>query len=212
MGNRGIAAAVFALCAACGHANSSASVPTAEENARYNFRFRSPGSAWARVDPAHIDPGAALAYARAKPDISFLLYASRPGEEMGLSRIVEDWKKQLAARATGNVEVNATPLVIKGVRGSRAIAVATVQSTKVAYENWIVERNGYSYQLVAWGRAVDRAAIAREASTLFAGFELIDPAARVEPPRRQAKPYGSPDLGWSIELGPPWIEWRSLQA
>jgi len=85
MGNRGIAAAVFALCAACGHANSSASVPAAEENARYNFRFRSPGSPWARVDPAHIDPGAALAYARAKPDISFLLYASRPGEVSGAS-------------------------------------------------------------------------------------------------------------------------------
>jgi len=124
--------------------------PRAEENARYNFRFRTPGESWARVDPAHIDPGAALAYGRAKPDVSFLLYASRPGEEMGLTHIVEDWKKQLAARATEAVEVNATPLVIKGVRGSRAVAVATVQSTKVAYENWIIERNGYSYQLVAW--------------------------------------------------------------
>ena len=159
MGNRGIAAAVFALCAACGQSKPSATAPASEENARYNFRFRIPGAPWARVDPGHIDPGAALAYARAKPDVSFLLYASRPGEEMGLARIVEDWKKQLAARATEHVEVNATPLVIKGVRGSRAVAVATVQSTKVAYENWIVERNGYSYQLVAWGRAADRAAV-----------------------------------------------------
>lgn len=209
--NRAIAAAIAALCAACGGDKPAAVVTQVEANARYNFRFRSPGGPWARIDPAHIDPGAALAYARAKPDVSFLLYASRPGEEIGTARIVDDWKKQLTARASGQVEVNATPFTVNGVFGTRAVAVATVQSVKVAYENWIIERRGFSYQLVAWGGARDRAAISREASALFAGFELIDRAARVEPPRRPAKPYVSADLGWSIDLGPPWIEWRSLR-
>jgi hypothetical protein len=210
--NWAVLAALLALAAGCGREKPAAALARPEENVRYNFRFRAPGISWSRIDPGQIDPGATLAYARTRPDISFLLYASRPGEEIGVARIVEDWKKQLSARAGGQVEVSATPLVVNGVAGMRAVAVATVQSMKVAYENWIVERNGFSYQLVAWGSAADRAAIAREASFLFSGFELIDPAAKVEQPRRPAKPYTSPDLGWSIELGPPWVEWRSLKT
>ncbi|HWE23706.1 MAG TPA: hypothetical protein VG496_07170 [Myxococcales bacterium] len=206
------AVALVAMCAvACEKNAPPPASPRLEESPRYNFRFRGPGEPWTRIDPGQIDPGAALAYSRSKPDVSFLLYASRPGEEIGTSRIVDDWKKQLAARATGPVEVNATPLVVNGVSGTRADAVATVQSVKVAYENWIVERRGFSYQLVAWGSARDRAAISREATALFARFEVIDRNARVDPPRRPARPYTSPDLGWSIDLGLPWIEWRSLR-
>jgi hypothetical protein len=209
--NRAVVAALLALCAGCGKEKPAVDLRAgAEENPRYNFRFRAPGT-WARIDAGQIDPGATLAYARAKPDVSFLLYASRPGEELGVARLVENWKKQLAARASGQVEVSATPLAVRGVTGLRAVAVATVQSMKVAYENWIVERNGFSYQLVAWGSAADRAFISREASALFQGFQLIDPAARVEAPRRPAKPYAAPDHGWSIDLGLPWLEGRGLR-
>ena len=59
--------------------------------------------------------------------------------------------------------------------------------------------------------ATDRAKISDEARRLFAGFEVIDPAARIPPPRRPATPYTSPDLGWTIDPGAPWIEWRSVR-
>jgi hypothetical protein len=209
-GERILIACAIAACVSCGRSRSNAAQPV-DEDAQYNFRFRAPSAAWSRADTGQIDPGAALAYARTEPEISFLVYASRSGEEIGVSRLVEDWKKQLAARASGPVDVTATPLEIRGVSGTRAVALANVQGMRVAYENWLIERNGYSYQLVAWGNAADRAKIAQEARGLFTGFELIDPAARIPPPRRPAKPYASADVGWSIDLGAPWTEWRSVR-
>ena len=203
-------ACAIAACASCGQSRFNAA-QSVDENVPYNFRFRAPSAAWSRTEAAQIDPGAALAYARSNPDVSFLLYASRSGEEVGVTRLVEDWKKQLAARASGPVEVTAAPLEVRGVSGTRATALANVQGTRVAYEKWLIERNGFSYQLVAWGSATDRAKISDEARRLFAGFEVIDPAARIPPPRRPATPYTSPDLGWTIDPGAPWIEWRSVR-
>jgi hypothetical protein len=203
-------ACAIAACASCGGTRSNAA-PSVAENAQYNFHFRAPSAAWSPTETAQIDPGAALAYARSNPDIAFLLYASRSGEEVGVTRLLEDWKKQLAARASGPVEVTASPLEVRGVAGTRAVALANVQGMKVVYENWLIERYGFSYQLVAWGSAADRAKISDEARRLFAGFDLIDPAARIPPPRRPAKPYTSADLGWSIDPGVPWIEWRPVR-
>jgi len=182
----------------------------ADEKPEHNFRFRPPGPAWSRQDPDRIDPGAKLAYARSRPDLSFLVYVSRPGGEVSLDGAVASWKRQLEAQASGPVDLSSGPLELHGLAGTRAVAAATVQGTKVVYENWIVARNGWLYQLLAWGTAQDRAALQEQARALFAGFELIDPAARAAPVRRAAKPYASNELGWSIDLGLPWLEWRGV--
>ena len=209
-----IAGTLLAASAACSPGKApgpaKASARAADEKPEHNFRFRPPGPAWSRQDPDRIDPGAKLAYARSRPDLSFLVYVSRPGGEISVDGAVASWKRQLEAQATGPVELSAGPLELRGLSGTRVVAAATVQGTKVVYENWIVARNGWLYQLLAWGAAQDRAALQDEARALFAGFELIDLAARAAPVRRLAKPYASKDLGWSIDLGVPWLEWREV--
>ena len=205
---------VLAASAACSRgkppAAARASAVPADEKPEHNFRFRPPGPAWTRQEPDRIDPGAKLAYARSRPDLSFLVYVSRPGGDVSADGAVASWKRQLEAQATGPVDLSAGPLELRGLSGTRAVAAATVQGTKVVYENWIVARNGWLYQLLAWGTAQDRAALEQEARGLFAGFELIDPAAAAAPVRRPAKPFASKDLGWSIDLGVPWLEWRGV--
>ena len=210
-----IAATLVVASAGCsrGRATAQAKAPAgpADEKPEYNFRFRPPGPAWTRQDPDHIDPGAKLAYARSRPDLSFLVYVSRPGTEVAGDSAVASWKRQLEAQASGPVDLSSGPLELHGLSGTRAVAAATVQGTKVVYENWIVARNGWLYQLLVWGMAQDRKALHDEASAVYAGFELIDPAARVAAARRPAKPYASKDLGWSIDLGVPWMEWGAVQ-
>ena len=210
-----IAATLLAASAGCarGKAPAPASAPAvaADEKPEHNFRFRPPGPAWSRMDPDHIDPAAKLAYARSRPDVSFLVYVTRPGTDVALDGVIASWKRQLEAQASGAVELSSAPLELHGLSGTRAVAAATVQGAKVVYESWLLARNGWLYQLLAWGAAKDRAALHDEARALFAGFELIDPAARAAPIRRPAKPYASRDLGWSIDLGPPWMEWRGVQ-
>jgi hypothetical protein len=209
-----IAGTLLAAAAGCARGKAPAPVnarAAADEKPEHNFRFRPPGPAWARQDPDRIDPGAKLAYARSRPDVSFLVYVSRPGAEVAVEGVVASWKHQLEAQASGAVDLSSGPLELHGLSGTRAVAAATVQGTKVVYENWIVARNGWLYQLLVWGPARDRAALQEEARSLFAGFELIDPAARAAPVRRPAKPYASKGLGWSIDLGLPWQEWRNVQ-
>jgi len=208
-----IAAVMIAAAAGCARGNAPVQLarPAADEKPEHNFRFRPPGPAWARVDPLHIDPAAALAYARSRPDVSFLVYVERPGAEMPVEGVLSSWKRQLESQAAGAVELTSGPFEAHGLPGTRAVAMATVQGAKVVYENWIVQRNGRLYQLLAWGAAAERAAVEKEARTLFGGFELIDPAARAAPVRRPARPYASREAGWSIDLGAPWMEWRAVQ-
>ena len=208
-----VACTLLAVAAGCGRgkapAPGRASTAPADEKPEHNFRFRPP-QGWTRQDPDRIDPGAKLAYARSRPDLSFLVYVSRPGGEVSVDGAVASWKKQLEAQASGPVELSAAPLELHGLLGTRAVALATVQGMKVVYENWIVARNGWLYQLLAWGAAQDRAALQEQARAMFSGFEVIDPAARAAPVRYAAKPYVSKDLGWSIDLGAPWLEWRNV--
>ena len=207
------AAALVVGCAACGRSAPAAAPPAAhvQERPEHNFRFRPPSADWVRLDPAQIDPTAAVAYSRSRPDLSFLVHVSRPGGEVRPETLAASWKQKLEAQASGAVDLSSSPLELHGLAGIRAVASASVQGTKVVYESWIVPRNGWLYELLAWGPAKDRTALEREARTLFAGFELIDPTVRAVAVRRRAKPYTSRDAGWSIDLGVPWTEGSTPQ-
>jgi hypothetical protein len=183
----------------------------AQERPEHNFRFRPPSTEWNRLDPAQIDPSAAIAYSRSRPELSFLIHVSRPGGEVQPEAVVASWKRQLEAHASGAVELFSAPLALHGLSGTRAVATATVQGAAVVYETWIVSRNGWLYELLAWGAAKERAALEREARALFGGFELIDSTARAAPVRRRAKPYSSAEAGWSVDLGVPWTEGSTPQ-
>lgn len=161
---------------------------------------------WTWQDASLIDPAAALAYSRTKPDLSFLVYVSRPGVDPALETVVASWRKQLESQASGPVELSSSPLDSNGLSGVRAEAVATVRGERVVYLSWNVAHHGWLYQLLAWGTAKDRTVLEAESRVLFAGFELIDPRARAAPVRRPARRYVSRDLGWSIDLGVPWTE------
>jgi hypothetical protein len=205
------AAALLALCAACGRSDGSATrAPAVDEHPEHNFRFRPPAS-WTRQDAARIDPGATLAYTRAKPELSFLVYPSRPGTDVALEAVVASWRKQLESQASGAVELSSSPLELNGLSGMRAEAMATVRGEQAVYVSWNVARNGWLYQLLAWGAVKDRAALEADSRALFGGFELIDPGARAVPVRRPAKRYASRDSGWSIDLGVPWMAWPGFK-
>src|SRR5437763_15645666 len=103
---------MIAAAAGCARGNAPVQVarPAADEKPEHNFRFRPPGPAWTRQDPDRIDPGAKLAYARSRPDLSFLVYVSRPGGEVSLDGAVASWKRQLEAQASGPVDLSSGPL------------------------------------------------------------------------------------------------------
>jgi hypothetical protein len=207
----GLVVGALVLCAACARKPASAAAGAAETRPEHNFRFRAPGKAWTKLDPAHVDPAAVLGYTRAKPDVSLLVYAERLGEPLGAERVLDSWKRQLEGRAKARVALTSAALELNGLSGVRAEAVVAVLGAEVAYVDWIVELNGWLYQLIAWGSAAELPAVRSEAQALFAGFELIDSSVRAAPVRRVARPYVSRELGWGMELGPPWMEWRAVQ-
>jgi len=201
--------ALLLLCACARRAPARGSASAPDARPEHNFRFRAPGPAWSAADTGRIDPGAAMAYTRAQPDLSFLVYVERPGDLVALDQVLASWRQQLEGRAGRPVAVSAAPLELHGLSGTRAEAIIPVAGAEVAYVDWIVQRNGFLYQLLAWGRAVDLQAVRDESTALFSGFELIDPAARAAPVRRPARPFASRELGYAIDLGLPWMQWRA---
>src|SRR6266446_8259048 len=115
-----IAAALVVFCAGCGRTKAPATGRVAvEERPEHNFRFRPPGPEWSRKDPAQIDPAAALAFTRSRPDLSFLLYVTRSGTDVPGERVVASWKRQLESQASGAVELSSAQLELHGLSGTR---------------------------------------------------------------------------------------------
>jgi tetratricopeptide (TPR) repeat protein len=196
-------------------AQAKAGAPKAPvERADLNFRVQPPPFPWVEMDAKKINAEAAVVFARARPEMYFMIIGEKEvGLEVQPEGMLEAWKARLESLSSKVSFVAPRPTEVKGLRGLRAGATITFGNTDFAYVNTAIAHNGFYYQLLAWSAARNETYLNRQADEVFAGFELIDPARRAAPPARPASPYSSKDFGYTVDLGgKPWTESAAVSA
>ena len=144
---------------------------------RLNFQFRPPDTRWVATDPRRFNRDASAAYVRSGPDIVFMIIAERLGVERNLTTdgLLELNRASTQSATPGMREIEKQPQTLHGMSGVRVAQEATLGGTSFHYERWLCVRNGFSYQLLVFGRTSDRRSVVDQADKAFDGFDQLDP-------------------------------------
>ena len=220
-----VSAAVFAACFSAGAysgfrksrgddlgpvANAAPRAPI--ERPELNFRIKPLPRPWVEMDAKRINRDATLAFARARPELYFMVIAEKLGAvEITPEALLESWRVRLESLSANVSFVAPRPIEVNGLKGLRAGATLTLGTLEFAYVSTALVHNGFVYQLLAWSAARDEGHLNRQADVLFATFELIDASRTAEQPRSAARAFSSKDYGYAVDLGGlPWTEWRTM--
>jgi len=143
-----------------------------------NFEFSNPGSPWHPMDMTKINKEAKLTIMRQFPEVYFSIVANPIGQRMELTaaQFADLGKNHMRALAGDTMHVlGETPLVINGLPGLLEEMEAQVGGQMLYYRQWYAMTNGYSYELVAWGRSDNRERVTEETQPLLYRFKQIDP-------------------------------------
>ena len=177
-----------------------------------NFQYKSPGKPYVVLDAKTINKDATFAMLRKSPQIYFTIIA----EKIGFRG--EDHTEDLVKIARANMQSAAAqcsfseqnPYEVNGLKGIRFRAEAQVNGLTLSYVFWVIQKNGYSYQLIIFGKDRNKQKIWQESSKLFANFRQIEPDRVYY--AKGSKPFGaftSELFGYSLDLGQtPWLHWE----
>ena len=182
------------------------------ERPEFNFRLKFPPSPWVEMEAKKINPQATIVLSRTHPEMTLVIIAEKLAiVDLTADGILEAWKARLNSLSSRVSFTTPRPAKVNGLAAMRGTAVAKLGSVELAYVNVAVAHNGFIYQLLVGGNVRDEARINREVDLLVAGFELIDPSLRVDPPIQPAPAFTSKAFGYSLDLGgKPWTEWSNL--
>ncbi len=174
-----------------------------------NFQYESPGKPYVVLDPGTLSKDASFAMLRKSPLLYFTIIAEKIGFEGAdqTERIVKIVQANMQSTATQCRFSDQKPYEVNGLKGIRYRAEAQVKGIMLSYAFWVIEKNGYSYQLLTFGKIKDRDQVWQESEKLFANFKQIEPDRVYYADGSQ--PFGSftSDLfGYSLDLRrTPWM-------
>jgi len=176
-----------------------------------NCRFMTPGAPW--VSATDLDTGGLkplVMLVRHKPMTWFALAGHRMGAETcpGVDEL-RSVAEAAVRSALQNVNIiSAEDKTIGEVPGMLVYAEGDFIGAKAGWCQWVGVRNGYLYQMMAYGLLESRSKMRAAGSDLMAGFRLIDPE-RVA--YSSASPFGAATselFKCSLDLtGTPWTSW-----
>lgn len=164
-------------------------------NEALNFGFEPPAG-FVALDPKKLNPVAAVAYARASPQVFFMIIAES-GIELSSEEMANLAQTNLETSTPGAVVEERGPHTVNGLAGFRLRSLAKRGQTEFTFVHWTFGGRGFVYQLVTWGASSEAEAVARNAEILARGFRLLDPD------RRPSLPAPSPERRWSFR-SPAW--------
>ena len=155
-------------------------MPQTQEQIRFvddNFAIQPPGSPWVRIDAKKINPVSVVGFARANPEMYFIVVPEKGGIELPLTleSYVETIRTGLRTRTQNCAMGNAVPQAIAGINGRQWSSTATVGALPFAYIHWAGVHQGMYYQIVAWTYQRHDSELNSEIQNLFTKFSLIDP-------------------------------------
>ncbi len=155
-----------------------------------NFRFFAPGGRWIKVETNSLNPEAALALARKRPEIYFIVVAHKvPIGGYSLADFAKVVQADFGNSVGGVRTVYSGSTWIEQLEGLRLDSQAEQSGQKFYYQMRLFVSSGFGYQLVAWGRQPDENIVAEEIKFLARRFEPGDFSRKTgtnsAPPARQ---------------------------
>jgi tetratricopeptide (TPR) repeat protein len=176
-----------------------------------NFRFKAPGRPWMRTDATRISPEARVAFIRAEPELSFIILADKTAN-LGFS--AESMAESALGRLRGVGEwVRVEEKVRTNINGISALRVSIdvqLSGKPIHYVECFCATNGWTYELVAWGRQEEALSVNREAAQLCSDFELMD-YQKLSPLAARHRPvdFVSTNHQFAVHCSDPgWVIWE----
>jgi len=186
-----------------------------------NYRFRSPGRPWIQLDAKKFHPASSLALVRSLPDVSFMILAGKVGVDLSVDneQLVEVAQANFSSRTGSSRLQKPTAVRRQGLAGLQWEAEARIggvtDGLDALYVQWDCATNGYTYQLVCWGKAIEARQVRDEAERLFSRFDLLD--FRREAVRDgnvgnvELSDFVSTNYHYRVRLqGSDWRKWKTL--
>jgi tetratricopeptide (TPR) repeat protein len=147
-------------------------------NTALNFRFRPPAPSWVSLDMSKVNKSAQFGFMRREPEVYFMAIVEALNNESqfdtgGLANLA---LTQMRAATRSTREVSREEHVVNGLSGLLVESEAETSHGEIHYVRWYCVTNGWSYQLVGWGKTSERQDVASEVRQALAGFDQLDPA------------------------------------
>jgi hypothetical protein len=144
------------------------------EDHRFSIKPHAP---WVRVETAPINPLAAAAFQRQRPEGIVIVIAERIPAGVGLDyEVMTGSVRENLGRASSRFKVvDEAPETINGLAGYRMVCEANVQGSPFTYLYWLHLTTEFAYQLIAMTSAPDASTILPEARKAFSTFTLLPP-------------------------------------
>ncbi len=178
-----------------------------------NFKFRPPGKDWNQGSSSETESAASIVFVHKNPEIYFVLKGEAVGlqAETNLLKRAEQAEANLRRKAPSAKILARVPMTLGGIAGIIVESEAVIGGAKTVHQAWFATHNGFNYEMVTWGLAVNRGAIQAAAKDLFAGFDLVDPAligkAAV---KKEESIFTSETFGYTVKLAD--SDWHRIDS
>ena len=180
-----------------------------------NFHFTSPAGKYVEFKARATNADAIFGLRSRSGGAYFIIIAEVTNSDVltteGLAEIVRTNLR--AATDTTPSFAEPIPYEINGVEGIKFEVDATVNNLDLTYIYWVLERNGYLYQLMSWSGRSNKAQLRDKIDPLLQGFSLLEPDRVVA--LGDEKPLDSvhSSFGYDIDLqGSRWLEWPDFKV
>lgn len=176
----------------------------------YNFQFRAPGKPWVQTEISRLNRFAKLGFLRTRPEVYFIIIPEKLPGSFTTDQLAEVALTHMRSAAEDVRVLKKAPEGAGGLSGLRLEIETQMAGQSFFYINWVCVTNGWAYQILSWGRVLDRKRILDEFSPMRERFSLIDPWRTA--PRGGQSPksdHAVPNWGFTFR----WKEsdWRPYQ-
>lgn len=144
----------------------------------FNLLVKLPGEPWEQAKPDATDARARLVVSRLDPNVVVSLAAERAaaGANESNATVLAASQGKLLQLPGGEVVPGEEEIMANGIEGIRFKAFALVENrVPVHYSIWVASRNGYKYNVAAYGEWKDRDAIDEALLRFLGGIKQIEP-------------------------------------
>ncbi len=168
-----------------------------------NFKVQAPRRPWVQMDAKKINKSAAVAFMQPQPEVFFVISVEKTGlgATATTEMIVELAKANLRSRMDSAKILSEKPVTHHGLDGVEMDSDCQTQTYDFFYRHWFCVTNGYAYQLMAWGRIWDAAAVRERTEELFSGFQVIDLHRQAGASMNGGGDFHSELFGYRVKMG-----------
>ncbi len=182
---------------------------------KFNFELVGLGPSWARMDISAVNPVATVCLRHKKRDVYVMAIAEtvNPDNSVLTTEVMAELTAANVKVGSRDARVSETrPMTAGGIKGLAFDSMATVEGHPLAYCHWVAVRNGFAYQLVAYGKRTSADAVRSALAEASGAFHQLDPHRRSEGSGlADRKSMRGNDVGveWPLEEGG-WLEWKDI--